>query len=468
MRKRRFMSSVLAGAVILSLAACGSPQNTGSSAASGSQTSQTAENSSSKTESTCATESAAGGKKLTVWIEKIFSDDANTKLQDRVEQFGKENGVEVKCELVAVTDFVTKLNAVIEAGSGIPDVISADSSRILNYYPNLPCMDVSELVDSINKERPYFDAVYKGTKIGDAHYYVPFASSSTLMFVRKDKLAEKGITKMPATWDEVFETAEKVSDPANDFYGLGMGCGDTDDDDENMFREWLWNTGGSLFDKDGGITADSGKWAEIANKYNELYKKQVIPPDALSWDSDGNNGSYLAGRTAIVFNAPTLYNALKKSDETKKLLENTEILAPPSGSDNGIYLNFNRGFSIMNSCKDTDTAKAFLNYMLDKTWYDQYFELTAPIYAPVFQDEKQNETWTKDPVNAEVLKYAENASGFYGYPVSTIKGRAVAAKHLYTFPLEKVMNQVATGTKTAEDAINEQINAIKDFQDQVG
>lgn len=26
-------------------------------------------------------------------------------------------------------------------------------------------------------------------------------------------------------------------------------------------------------------------------------------------DAGGNNGSYLAGRTAICFNAPTLYNA---------------------------------------------------------------------------------------------------------------------------------------------------------------
>lgn len=40
---------------------------------------------------------------------------------------------------------------------------------------------------------------------------------------------------MPETWDEVFEDAKKVSDPDNDFYGLAMGCGENDDDDENTY-----------------------------------------------------------------------------------------------------------------------------------------------------------------------------------------------------------------------------------------
>ena len=31
------------------------------------------------------------------------------------------------------------------------------------------------------------------------------------MFIRKDKFEEAGITKMPETWDEVFEDAKKVA-----------------------------------------------------------------------------------------------------------------------------------------------------------------------------------------------------------------------------------------------------------------
>ena len=214
------------------------------------------------------------------------------------------------------------------------------------------------------------------------------------------------------------------------------------------------------------MNSEDGTFAKIAELYGQLYQEKVIPPDATTWDSGGNNGSYLAGRTAIVFNAPTLYNAMANNEEYKDLLANTYIAAPVVGSANGIYMSFNRGFGIMNTCKDRDTAEDFLHYMLDKEWYDQYMDQVAPVYAPVFEDEKQNPTWSEG-VNAAVLNYAENASGYYGWPVATLEGRAVAAKHMYMFPFEKVFNQVATGTATAEAAIQEQIFNIEDLSAQI-
>lgn len=439
---KKLLALLLAGMMVLSLAACGNKE-------------------------AVPEEAASDGKNLTVWIEKIFSDDANEYMRQRVLQFGEEKGIHVTCELVPVSDFVTKLNATIEAGAGVPDVISADATRVVNYYPNIPCLDVSELVQEVNETRPYFEAAFTGTKIGGAHYFMPFCSSSSLMFVRKDKLEEAGITEIPTTWEEVVAAARAVSDPKNDFYGLGMGCGDTDDDDENMLRQWVWNEGGALFDKEGKVTADDGGFAKIANLYGDLYKEGVIPPDATTWDSGGNNGSYLAGRTAIVFNAPTLYNALVSNEEYKELLANTAVIAPPAGSENGVYMSFNRGYAIMNTCKNVELAEEFLRYMVDKTWYDEYMEKVAPIYAPVFQDAKENPLWAEG-ANHEVLTYEENASGYYGWPVETIEGRALAAKHMYSFPFEKVFNQVATGTATAEAAIQEQMFLMEDLAAQIG
>ena len=103
-------------------------------------------------------------------------------------------------------------------------------------------MDVTELVDEINEKRPYFDSVYEGAKYGGVNYFVPFTSSTCLMFVRTDMLEAKGITKYPETWDEVFEVAEKVADPDNGIYGLGIGCGPTDEDCENTYAPLeLWS-----------------------------------------------------------------------------------------------------------------------------------------------------------------------------------------------------------------------------------
>lgn len=410
---------------------------------------------------TVCTGYAAEEKEVTIWIEKVFSDEANAMMEDRVQQFQEETGVVVNYEMVSATDFVTMLNAAIEAGTNVPDVVSMDTTKVLNYYPNIPAMDVSELVNEIHTERPYFEAAYEGTKIGGVHYYVPYYSSSCMMFIRKDKLEEKGL-EVPTTWEEVFEVAKAVSVPEEDFYGLAIGCGENDDDDENTLRQMIWNAGGSLLDAEGNITCEDEVVADVLNNYAELYKAGAIPADAITWDAGGNNGSYLAERTAIALNAPTLYNALK-ADEYKELFENTVVVAPPVGEANGVYMNFNRGFSVMNACEDVETASDLIKYLCDKEWYDGYTETIAPVFAPIFQDAAENPTWTEDAVNAEVLKYVQNASGYYGYPVETIEGRSAAAKHYFSFPIVKAFNQVATESASAEKALGNMCYDLEDF-----
>ncbi|MCQ4991388.1 extracellular solute-binding protein, partial [[Clostridium] symbiosum] len=131
----------------------------------------------------------------------------------------------------------------------------------------IPNVDVTELVDEINEKRPYFDSVYEGDKYGGVNYFVPFTSSTCLMFVRTDMLEAKGITKYPETWDEVFEVAENVADPDNGIYGLGIGCGPTDEDCENTFRTLLWNYGAYLFNEEGGSAVPNEKTKAMIEKY---------------------------------------------------------------------------------------------------------------------------------------------------------------------------------------------------------
>ena len=254
-------------------------------------------------------------------------------MQERLDAFAEESGIKVKYEFIGATDFMTKLNAAIEAGSNVPDITTSAVTKVVNYYPNIPYKDVSDIVNNINEERPYFEAVYEGTKIDGKHYFVPMTSSSTMMFVRKDKLEEKGITELPKTWDEVFEVAEQISDPDNGFYGLGIGCGPTDEDGENMFRMINWDQGGYIFDKDGNITLDNDVTKSLLTKYKEMYDGGVIPKAASTWDPGGNNSAYLMGECGIVFNAPTLYNALRSDEANKELFENTEMVSLPAGSD---------------------------------------------------------------------------------------------------------------------------------------
>lgn len=444
MKVKKLLALGLAAMMTVSLAACGGGSSDSSSSDGASSDSASSE----------------GGGELNVWLEKIFTDDANNAMEERINSFAEEQGVTVNVEFISATDFTTKLNAAVEAGN-VPDVVTSAVTKIVNYYPSNPFLDVTDLVEEINGERPYLEAISEGSKIEDKNYFVPMTSSSTMMFIRKDKMEEAGLTELPTTWDEVFEYAEKMSDPDNGFYGLAMGCGPTDEDGENMFRNIMWNQGGYVFDEDGNITLDNDAAKELLTKYKEMYDNGVIPPAASTWDSGGNNTSYLMGESAIVMNAPTMYNTMLTDDSYAELLENTAVMSLPAGSDNSVTMGFAAGPAIMKDSKNVDLAKELIRYLFDQEWYDEYLEITAPVYSPVFQDCKDSETWSEG-VNAQVLSYAENSEGYYGYPVSSTRGRAVAAKNYFTFPMSNMMNQVVTGAADVDTAI---ANAVEDLEE---
>ena len=83
MKKRRLFSIMAASVLAVSLlAGCG-----GKSA--------TADGQTDKAEAQAQSGQSSEKKVLRVWLEKVFSDDANTFLQKRVEQYAQEKGVEM-------------------------------------------------------------------------------------------------------------------------------------------------------------------------------------------------------------------------------------------------------------------------------------------------------------------------------------------------------------------------------------
>ncbi len=504
--------------------------------------------------STGSANTPSGNGSLVIWVEKSFSEEVDKLIDERIQEFGERNGVEVKAEFIAATDYMTKLNAAVEAGN-VPDLTLANPYKVVSYFPSNPYSDVTELVEEIDAQRPmipslkegtqiegvnYFvpfyaassllflrkdlfdakgiaipttweelwDAAKEGTQIEGVNYFVPFYAASSLLFLRKDLFDAKGIA-IPTTWEELWDAAVAVSDPENGIYGLGMGCGPTDEDCENSFRMMLWDLGGRLMDEQGNIVAgnDAGLstmidkyvgcgptdedcensfrmmlWdlggrlmdeqgnivagndaglSTMIDKYVELYEAGAIPPAAITWDPGGNNKSYLMGESAMVINVPTLYNAIKNDEQYAQLYENTVVLNLPAGTADDAVFGNPSGWAIMKDGKNPENAKAFIKFVSEKEWYDGYMDAIAPVFAPVYEDLVDSETWS-DGVNQQAIEYVQNATGYYGYPCQTLEGRAIASKNYYSFPVARMLNSVVTGTATKEEAMAKLETELRD------
>ncbi|MBI9094028.1 MAG: extracellular solute-binding protein [Sphaerochaeta sp.] len=391
-------------------------------------------------------------KSLTIWVEKSFSNDANYLMEKRIEAYGKEKGVKVSAEFISAIDFMTKLNAAIEAGN-TPDVVSANFYKVLSYGSNNPFMDVSDLMEEINDYRTFLNSTYQGTKIEGKNYYIPFNASSDLLFLRKDIFDAKGVA-IPTTWDELFDAAIAVSDPDNGVYGFGMGSGPTDEDGCNTFRMINWSNGGALLDEKGNIIANKdSETLRLLTNYKRMYDAGAIPPASVAWNPGGNNASYLMGESAMVMNAPTLYNAMKNDSGYADLLANTLIMPPPVGKVDHTVLGLVYGWAVMNKSKNADVAKDYIKYSLETEWYNEYIALVAPVFVPVFEDGLKNPLFTTG-VNKAAMDYAANATGYYGYPVKNLDGLVLASRHYYQFPICALMNNVVAKNKTPQKALD--------------
>ena len=401
---KKLLAIVLAAVLVLSaFAGCGK------------QTDTTAPNAENK-EQTGTQSTTSDGGSLVIWVEKSFSEDVDKLFDERIQAFGQEKGVKVKAEFISATDYMTKLNAAVEAGN-VPDLTLVNPYKVVSYYPGNPFSDVTDLVEEIDGQRPMFDAL---------------------------------------------NAAVAISDPDNGFYGLGMGCGPTDEDCENSFRMMMWDMGGSLMDKDGKIVADSNAGlSAMIDKYVELYEAGAIPPAAITWDSGGNNKTYLMGESAMVINVPTLYNAIRNDEQYAELLENTLVLNLPAGSaDNAVFGNPS-GWAIMKDAKNSENAREFIKFISEKEWYDTYMDSIAPVFAPVYQDLVGSETWGSG-VNKQAIEYIQNAVGYYGYPCETLEGRAIASKNYYSFPIARMLNSIVTGSATKDQAIAQLQKELQD------
>ena len=144
---KKFLSLLLSAAMVTTmLTACGGTASSTTSTASASGS------------------STASGGTLSIWVEKSFSEDVDQLINERIEAFSEEYGVQVSAEFIAATDYMTKLNAAVEAGN-VPDITLSNPYKVVSYYPNIPYSDVTDLVDELDAERPMFEALKEGTKI---------------------------------------------------------------------------------------------------------------------------------------------------------------------------------------------------------------------------------------------------------------------------------------------------------------
>lgn len=408
--KKKVISLMLIGAMVASMAACGS--NGGSS-----------DNKAAKGDTSATEESGAseGGNTLTVWT---WDPAFNIPAIEEAANVYKADHPDFKLKVVETLsdDCETKLITAAESGglSTLPDIcLMQDNSyqKFVSIYPEA----FVDLTDSGIDFSQFAAGKLSYSTVDGKNYGVPFDNGAVIGAYRTDYLEQAGYTIDDLTdidWNRFIEIAKDVKAKTGKYMLSGQA------DSPDMIMEMLQSAGASLFDKDGKpAMTDNAALKECISIYQKLVKEGVYY-EVNNWDDYVS--SITNEQVAGVINGNWISATIMGMKDTsgKWAITNMPKLIETPNATN--YSN-NGGSSwyITSNCKNQDLAIDFLKstFAGSVQFYENILPTTGAIgtYAPAGDSasyQEPQEFWNNQPIFAKIVDFSlktptNNTSPYY-------------------------------------------------------
>lgn len=197
--------------------------------------------------------------------------------------------VELQNNGSAATEY-SKLQNVITAGSGVPDVAQLEYTALPQFVFSKSLANMSEYgLDSLAPK--FSPAPWAGVNVDGGVYGMPQDGGPIVMFYRQDIFDKLGLT-VPTTWDEYIEVGKAIKKANPDMFIT------TDVGQASAAESLIWAAGGRPFKVDGtDVTVNlqdkgSKKWAKTRE---ELFQDELIdsiPTFSPEWSAAMAAGTY--------------------------------------------------------------------------------------------------------------------------------------------------------------------------------
>ena len=241
-------------------------------------------------------------------------------------------------------------------------------------------------VDDLGDAYDYADLIPQvkaGLSADGKMYAVPFYAESSFTFYRKDLFDKAGIT-MPdkPTYAQIAEYAEKLTDKANEQYGVCLrgkpGWG------ENMaFFDTMVNAyGGQWFDMQWKPQLTSDAWKSAIKWYLDVMAKDG-PPGATANGFNENQALFSTGHCAIWIDATSGAGRVYDQKQSKVGDKLAFTASPITERSEGVAVGRGLGRSaIPTSSQKADAAKKFLAWATSKDYVKLVGESEGWVAAP--------------------------------------------------------------------------------------
>ncbi|MFI5756361.1 ABC transporter substrate-binding protein [Streptomyces sp. NPDC051569] len=305
-------------------------------------------------------------KTLTYWASNQGSSIEADKeiLTPELAKFEKQTGIKVKLEVVPWSDLLNRILAATTSGQG-PDVLNIGNtwSASLQATGALLPWDKKNFDAIGGRDRFVDSAIAAAGAEGQDPSAVPLYSLAYALYYNKQMFADAGISKPPATWDELIADGQKISKDGK--WGLGAEGGNLSNNIHQVFVLGKQH-GADFFDASGKPTFTSdGAVAAVKQYVDFMAKDKIIAPGNAEYAQNQSLQDFSKGKTAMV-----LWQAAASTFASQGMKPEDWGVAPvpvasgtPGTGENTNSMVAGINMAVFKNTKNIDGAKKFVKFM---------------------------------------------------------------------------------------------------------
>lgn len=393
--KKKLISTLLMGAMALSLVACGGGGN------------------SADKDSTQAKAAKSGDSNtLTVWCWDAFNMDA---MKDAAAIYEKDHpDVKIDVQETLSNDVQTLVQTYAMSGEldSLPDIFLMDDQVFSKYLQNYPEV-FADLTDSGINFDDFAPSKVSNSVVDGKNYGVPYDSNTVIACYRTDYLKEAGYTVddlTDITWDDFIKIGEDVKEKT------GMPMLTNVQGEPDLLNMILQSAGISVFDENGKIALDGNEGLkEVMNVYIDLVNKGILQEQT---DWSGYQGSINNGTVVGTINGSWICSTIMSTDQEEQK-GNWAVTNMPKLNDYQGATNYSAQggstWAISSTCKNYDLAVDFFKSTWDGSteFYDQILTDLGAIatYLPAADSDaynKPSEYFGNEAIYSKIVSYGSN------------------------------------------------------------
>lgn len=280
--------------------------------------------------------------------------------EDAVKGWNGTHDARIALQYVSNADYMngTKLPTAFASGQG-PDIFIISPGDFLRYYNGGVLLDLTLYIDAAT-QADFPETVIANRKVDGKIYGVPMEVEPMAFYYRKDAFEAAGLneTNVPKTWDELLETAKKLT--TKDRFGVLFET--TPGYYQNFtWYPFLWQGGGEIQGKDGRSAFNSPAAVQALKFWGDAVASGAAPRKPLgggAFDIVPNLGSgYCAMQNCGIWGISAL------AANAKDVGYGVFKLPVPKG---GSYVTVGGGWAVVANAKgpNADAAGQFCAWLL--------------------------------------------------------------------------------------------------------